>query len=156
MIKVDQDSLLQFLKSKSFDAKLQAETKQIYTLLSVQGRDFPLFIRIFEPSDLLQLLVFMPCQIKHGTHADLARLLHLINKELDIPGFGMDENAEVVFYRCMLPVPGKKIDEKLLETYLKSIQLICESISPPVIAVASGLATFAEIMKKANEQNTKR
>jgi hypothetical protein len=151
MIKVDLDSLLKFLAEKKYDAKLQNETKQIYVILSLEGREFPLFIRIFDSSDLLQLLVFMPCQIKHGVHADLARLLHLINKELDLPGFGMDENAAVTFYRCMLPIPNKKIDENLLETHLKSITLICESISPPVIAVASGLATFEEILKKANE-----
>lgn len=155
MIAVDQDSLLQFLKAKKYDAKLQGETKQLYMLLSAQGKDFPLFIRIFETSDLLQLLAFMPCQIKYGAHDDLARLLHLINKELDIPGFGMDENAGVVFYRCMLPVPGKKIDEALLETYIKSIQLICESISSPVLALASGVATYTEILQKVTSKNHK-
>ena len=151
MIKVDLKTLLKFLTDLNFDAKLQEDTKQIYVILKVSGREFPLFLRIFESSDLLQLLAFMPCQIKHGTHADLARLLHLINKELDIPGFGMDESAEVAFYRCMLPTPGKQIDKRLLETYVKSIELICESIAPPVIAVASGLATFSEILQKARE-----
>lgn len=151
MIKVDLNTLQKFLTDKNYDAKLQEETNQIYVILKVSGREFPLFLRIFESSDLLQLLAFMPCQIKHGTHADLARLLHLINKELDIPGFGMDESAGVTFYRCMLPIPGKQIDERLLETYIKSIELICESISPPIIAVAGGLATFSEILQKARE-----
>lgn len=155
MIKINLKSLQTFLTEKKYDAKLQEETKQIYIVLSVAGKEFPLFLRIFEASDLLQLLVFMPCQIKDGTQADLARLLHLINKELDIPGFGMDENSGVTFYRSMLPTPGKQIDEKLLETYVKSIELICDSISPPVIAVASGLATFTEILQKASENNTK-
>jgi hypothetical protein len=153
MIKVDLDSLFKFLSEKKYDPKVQNETKQIYILLNVNGREFPLFIRIFDSSNLLQLLVFMPCQIKPGVHNDLARLLHLINKELDLPGFGMDENAGVTFYRNMLPTPNKKIDTNLLEIFLKSIQLICESISPPVIAVAGGLATFEEILKQANESN---
>ncbi|MFQ5729728.1 MAG: YbjN domain-containing protein, partial [Waddliaceae bacterium] len=110
MMKVTLDALLKFLKKKNYDAKLQRETQQIYIILKLEEKEFPLFLRIFEQSDLLQLLVFMPIQIKPGTHADLARLLHLINKELDIPGFGMDENSEVAFYRCMLPTPEKKID----------------------------------------------
>lgn len=151
MMKVSLDNLLKFLEKRNYDAKLQNETQQIYHILKISGMEFPLFIRIFDQSDLLQLLVFMPAQIKPGTHADLARLLHLINKELDIPGFGMDENSGVAFYRLMLPIFGKKIDETLLETFLKSIQTICESISPSVIAVASGQISYGDILRKAKE-----
>jgi hypothetical protein len=152
-MKVSLDDLLKFLKKKNYDAKLQSETRQIYTILQFEGKEFPLFLRIFDQSDLLQLLVFMPTQIKPGTHADLARLLHLINKELDIPGFGMDENSGVAFYRCMLPTPGRKIDPELLGAYLKSIELICESVSPSVIAVAGGFASYGDILRAAKESS---
>ncbi len=145
------NNLQKYLSSKKYDASIQEETDQVLVLLKISGHDFPLFLRIFDDSDLLQLLVFMPTNIKPGTHSDLARLLHLLNKELDIPGFGMDEAQEVVFYRYMLPIPGKKIEEELLESYIKSIELICESISSSVIAVAAGVATYSEILRKIKE-----
>ena len=151
MIKVTLDSLQEYLRKKKHDVQLQKETQQLYIILKIEGKEFPLFLRIFEQSELLQLLVFMPTPIKPGTHADVARLLHLLNKELDIPGFGMDENTHLAFYRCMLPIPGKKIDETLFDAYFKSIELICESITAPVFAVASGLATYQEILQKAKE-----
>ncbi|HEY4832398.1 MAG TPA: YbjN domain-containing protein [Waddliaceae bacterium] len=151
MIQLNLNVLIKYLRDKHYDAQLQSETQQIYIILKIAGREFPLFIRIFEQSDLLQLLVFMPINIKQGAYADLARLLHQLNKELDIPGFGMDESAGVVFYRCMLPVLDKKIEESLLDSFLKSISVICESICPPIFTVASGSASYAEIIAKAKE-----
>lgn len=150
---VTNDSLVKFLQSKDFDAKLQTETNQVFVLIKIENYEFPLFLRIFDQSDLLQLLVFMPAQIKSGTHDDLARLMHLINKQLDIPGFGMDEDNGVAFYRVMLPILDGQIDDRLLDSFLKSIRMICESISPSVIAVASGLTTYSEMLRKAKEND---
>lgn len=150
-MKVTADNLISHLTHKGLDPKIQKETGQVYLIVKANEIEFPFFLRIFEQSELLQLLLFMPVNIKPGTHADLARLLHLINKELDIPGFGMDESAAVVFYRCMLPIPGADIPEKLLDTFIKSIELIAESITPPVIGVATGAATFADILAQAKE-----
>ena len=151
MIELNLSVLLKYLRDKQYDAQLQKETQQIYIILKIARKEFPLFIRIFEQSDLLQLLVFMPVNIKPGMHGDLARLLHHLNKELDIPGFGMDETAGVAFYRCMLPALDKKIEETMLDAFLKSIMVICESICPPVFAVANGTATYNEVLNKAKE-----
>ncbi len=149
MIPITNDALLQYLKGNQFDAQLQNDTNQLAVILNIIQKEFPLFLKIFEESGLLQLLVFMPAQIKDGTQNDLARLMHLINKELDIPGFGMDENTDTCFYRIMLPTVDMQIDTRLLESYLKSIQIICEQIAPSILAVATGIATFQEILQKA-------
>lgn len=148
MIEVTINSLLKYFNESGREATLQEETQQIYRILAVAGKEFPLFIRIFDQSSLLQLLVFMPSKIKAGTHGDLARLLHHMNKELDLPGFGMDENNEVVFYRCMLPTPQRKIQKDVLESFLKSIEVVCESFSPAILAVATGQTTYSEILQK--------
>lgn len=148
MIKVTNENLVEFLKQHKFDANIQNETGQVVVIIKIAGQDFPLFLRPFEGSGLLQFLVFIPSQIKHGTHNDLARLMHLVNKELDIPGFGMDEDSDTCFYRVMLPTIDNKIDEKILESYLKSLQLICEQIAPTVLAVANGAATFEDILRE--------
>lgn len=148
MISVTNKNLVEFLKQHKFDANIQNETGQVVVIFKISGQDFPLFLRPFEGSGLLQLLVFIPSQIKQGTHNDLARLMHLVNKELDIPGFGMDEDSDTCFYRVMLPTIDNKIDERILDSYLKSLQLICEQIAPTVLAVANGVATFEDILRK--------
>ena len=77
------------------------------------------------------MLVFIPIQLKPDAIHDVSRLLHMLNKEMDLPGFGMDENAGVVFYRLMIPAMNKKIDGDLLLAYLKTANNICELFTRP-------------------------
>ena len=144
-------ALLKFLNDRHYEAKIQTETQQIYAVLKIGGSEFPLFLKVYPSNELLQLLVFMPVPTKKGVEADLARLLHFINKELDLPGFGMDEQNGVAFYRCMIPSPEKKVDPTLLESYLKAIDAVCDQVAPAVLAVATGLKSFNEILDKARE-----
>lgn len=151
MITLSLESLNKFLQEKKFAPQIQTETNQIYLIFEINQRQFPLFFRILEGEDLLQLLVFMPCDTKEETNPDVARLLHLINKELDIPGFGMDEISGVIFYRVILHANKKKLDPSLLDAFLQSIQMLSETFFPVIAAVAHGAATFEEVLKKAKE-----
>jgi hypothetical protein len=146
--------LLDHVQKKGFHAELQAETEQIVILLKIGERECPLFMRIYEGGELLQLLAFLPCKVETGTLGDTARLLHHLNKELDIPGFGMDETASVVFYRCMIPAQNKQVDGALLDAFLNSIHIVCKSFAPIITAVAHGGAAFEEVLKKAREQSS--
>src|ERR1700722_19094980 len=103
MLCLTMDHLREYLIAQKFPVHFQQETNQIYMLYTIGGKEFPLFMRIFGDADLLQLLTFIPCHLHSNATNSLARLLHLLNKELDIPGFGMDEAAKFVFYRVMLP-----------------------------------------------------
>ncbi len=145
------DNIKKSLKKKNMDAQVQQETQQVYTILNLDGKEFPLFIRIYEQGDLLQLLAFLPFQLKKDTLNDVSRLLHLFNKELDIPGFGMDETSEVAFFRCMIPALDSTYDEKLLESYLDTIQTACQTFSTPIEAIAMGTVAFDDILKKIQE-----
>jgi hypothetical protein len=151
MINLDLTHLLENLRKKKYQAELQKKTNQIYIVFNFGDREFPLFIRIFEEGELLQLLAFIPCNMKEDTLSDTARLLHLLNKELDIPGFGMEETAFVIFYRCMLPAKKKQIDEELFDAYLNSIQIVCKSFAPIIAAIAYGASTFEDILKKTQQ-----
>lgn len=153
MISLTLDAILAYLSKKGMRAELQTETNQVVIIFKIGDREFPLFIRIFEGGELLQLLAFIPCNMKKSAFAETGRLLHLLNKELDIPGFGLDEDSSVVFYRCMLPVQGQQMSETLFNAYLNSIQLVCKSFSSVIATVAYGSATFEDILKKAREQN---
>ncbi len=147
MIKVSTESLLDFLKESKLDPHHQNETGQIHTLIRIGGKEFPLFIRYQENSALIQLLTFMPVAVKRGTQADLARVLHLLNKELDIPGFGIDEQSETCFYRIVLPYRNQSIEADILSSYLNAIRLICETFGPLIISVAVGSRTFQEVLR---------
>jgi hypothetical protein len=136
------------LLSKNHDIQYQEETNQLYMVMKVQGLDFPLFIRVYDEGDLLQLILFIPITLQPSTTPDLARLLHTLNKEIDIPGFGMDESSKVVFYRIMLPSYNKQIEEGLIEMFMSSLPLVAESFAPIIVTAASGNATYDEIMKK--------
>lgn len=151
MLTLSLDHIKKFLLEKKFDVQFQKETNQLYMLLKVEGHDFPVFIRIYDEGDLLQLILFIPCTIKAGAHAELGRLLHTLNKEIDIPGFGMDENAGVVFYRCMIPAFNKQIEEGLVEMFMQSLPLIAQSFTPVIITAATGNATYEQIMQKMEE-----
>ncbi|HEV8052489.1 MAG TPA: YbjN domain-containing protein [Parachlamydiaceae bacterium] len=153
MITLDLQKIRTYLKSQGIEAELQTETNQLCILLKSGEREYPLFIRIYEGGELLQLLAFLPCNTKTETLPETARMLHLLNKEIDTPGFGMDEDSEVVFYRCMIPVKDKQIDENILNSYMNATQVVCQSFAPVIAAVAYGAVTFDEVMKKSKEQS---
>jgi hypothetical protein len=152
MKKVTLKALQDYLRKKQYDASIQEETQQVFVLFKFDGREFPLFARILPEGSLLQLLVFMPTSFSKETVNDVARLLHLLNKELDLPGFGIDETAGVVFFRCMLPMHNGEIPDTVLDAFLNSMELVCKTFSPAIEAVASGAATYDEILKRAQEQ----
>lgn|GEM_PF-721623 len=171
MISINPESLLQFMQQHQYESGIQTDTQQVYTIFKMHQREYPLFLRAFDDGNLLQILVFIPNHLepngplspssesqKQGQNkaiiADLARLLHLFNKELDVPGFGMDEMAGVVFYRFMLPTPTKKTEEDLLLTCLKTAERVCEMFSKPIEAVSSGQMTLDQILARAQESGT--
>lgn len=155
MAELTTSDLVEILKKKDYDAKIQDETSQVYVILKLAEREFPLFGRVMEGGNLVQLLAFFPCNTKAETVNDTGRLLHMLNKELDIPGFGMDEKAGVVFYRCMVPTIDDQLPDTILDGFLNSIKIVCSTFSPAVEAVALGAATFEELMKNAEEQAAK-
>ncbi len=151
MIELNLNALLQFLKEQGLQASIQQETQQVYAPLQVEQREFPFFSRVFDQSGLLQLLVFIPCKLQDKTLSDVCRLLHMFNKELDIPGFGLDEVAGVVFFRCMVPGHDGEIPEDTVLSFLQTLKTVCNSFSPAVEAMAAGAITFDQMLAKAKE-----
>lgn len=151
MIDINSQNLLECLRQNQYEAELQEETEQVYTLLKINQQEYPLFIRIFDDGHLLQVLAFFPCPLNQDKIPDLARLLHLLNKELDMPGFGMDEMAGAIFYRLMLPTPMKKIEQDMLIAFVKTVEHVCKMFAPAIQALAMGQITLEDILSKARE-----
>lgn len=153
MISLNLNDILAYLNKHGMQAQIQTETEQIVMVFKIGDHEFPLFIRIFEGGELLQLLAFIPCKLKKSAIAETGRLLHLLNKELDVPGFGIDEDSSTVFYRCMLPIHNQQLDETLLNAYINSIQLVCKSFASVIASVAFGSITFEEMLEKTRKKH---
>lgn len=152
MLDVTVEAIFDYLKKKNLDPKIQSETEQVYFMLAIGQQQSPLFFRILDGGYLLQMLVFIPCPFDRHIVGDMARLLHILNKELDIPGFGMDETAGVIFYRFMLPVVDKKLDTHLFDAFLKTFEQVCNTFTPPIQAIGSGAASLDEILKQSQKK----
>lgn len=152
MIPLEIHALLSFFQQQGHAAEIQSETNQIYFPLKAGDREFPVFTRIFDESGLLQVLAFFPCSLEAKTISDMARLLHMFNKELDLPGFGMDELSGVVFFRWMMPTEKKQVPEQMLITFLTTLKTVCQTFTTVVQAVAAGAITFDALLEKAKSK----
>lgn len=150
--KATPESLQKFLADHGLTAQMQPETNQVYVLFKQLNQEFALFIRVYEGGDILQLLTFFPVQVPKERFATMARMLHLINKEVDLPGFGMDEVIGVVFHRIMIPMFDEgQVEETALLSYLEAIPTICQKFLPIIAGTASSELSYDEILKKTGK-----
>lgn len=139
------ENLLTYFQSKNENVVIQEETDQLLITVKVEKVEFPLFIRVSENQDLLQLLAFFPCNTKEGCEADTALTLHLLNKDLDIPGFGMDDLNGLIFYRCMVPCLDNQYQEAVVDKFFNAVKRICQSFLPLIYAMSQGNIKYQDI-----------
>jgi hypothetical protein len=149
MIPADIESLQQFLLSQGQKVELQKETQQLFIKHLFNGKEFPLFFRLYKGAKQLQLLVFFPIQFVSSRNPHMARFLHKLNKEIDLPGFGMDEEVGLVFHRTMLILKEGKIDPYQIDIYLDAIKPLCTQCYPVIAQLATSGLTYDEFTKNA-------
>lgn len=156
MIKTTNPDLVAFLKTRGHTASIQKDTDQIYLLFKIQDQEIPLFIRQNRESQILNLVCFSPCLMSPKAPPEMGRLLHLLNKEIDLPGFGMDEAPNLVFYRVPLFTYKDEIDEELFYTILTSMPKVIEMFQPVIAAVATGtkFEVIADVVRKQMQSMT--
>jgi hypothetical protein len=150
-MKMDNKELTASLEKFGLKASEQPETKQLLTKFSINGFEYPMFIRQLTGGNLLQVLTFIPCTIENEALFDLSRLLHMINKELDMPGFCCDEESKTVFYRVVVPCVNGQVDEPLFHAFLNVTKHVCEMFGTIVQAIAVKAMSLDEMMSKAKE-----
>jgi hypothetical protein len=150
-MKMDNKELTASLEKFGLKATEQPETKQLLTKFSINGYEYPMFIRQLTGGNLLQVLTFIPCTIDKDALFDLGRLLHMVNKELDMPGFCCDEESKTVFYRVVVPCVNGQVDEGLFHAFLNVTKHVCEMFGTIVQAVAVKAMSLDEMMSKAKE-----
>ncbi len=149
--KVNEHNILETLKKAGMEPETQPDTNQILVFFKQEETKFPLFIRILHDGELLQLMTFIPCNVDQEHAADLGRFMHMLNKELDMPGFGMDEESKTAFYRIMLPTLQKEFHPDALQAYIRTTEIVCHSFATMIEAVAIGAVSLEEIIAKADD-----
>ena len=154
-MKVSLDTLRAALKSKGVEAIVQKETNQLYFSFEKDGQQFGTFIRLLDGDHILQFMTFIPIQVQEKAIANTARFLHLANKELDLPGFCLDEASNTVFYRVVIPLLNSEMDDTLLYAYLHTSQDVCTTFCSLIQALGIGVMTMDEVvahLKKREQQ----
>lgn len=146
-IPLDLKKIESALKEAGLNPHFQKETKQLYLVYQWEQLEFPLFIKVGDEKKTLQILVFFPGTIKDKQISDMSRLLHMLNKEIDIPGFGLDEGSALAFYRTVLPAFKEVIPEETLTAYLTAIPVICQTYAGAILGLAKGTLTLDKILK---------
>jgi len=142
------NAILQNLKSLGYKVEFQEETDQVYYLIAHEGKSIPIFIKSISDGMVVQVVAFYPFKSEVNAHPDLARFLHLMNKDIDMPGYGMDENSRAVFYRLSIPTFEKKLKISLLTTYLNTIEKVSRDTMNSIAPIANGSITFKELIDK--------
>lgn len=153
-MKVNEHNFLESLKKLNMEGKVQQETNQVYTVFKNEKKEYPIFLRSLHDGELLQILTFIPCRIEASKMSEVSRFLHMLNKELDMPGFCLDENSMTVFYRLVLPTLKKEYNEEMFAAFINTSQTVCKSFAIAIEALAIGAMSLEEITKKAQELKT--
>ena len=143
--------IVESLKRLGMKADRQEKSNQIVSAFSHNGFEYPMFIRELDGGNLLQVLTFVPCTLQKEAVQDTSRLLHMVNKELDMPGFCCDEESKTVFYRVVIPFTNKNFDELLFCAYVNTTQQICGMFGTVIRAIAVNAMTLEEMLKEAHE-----
>jgi hypothetical protein len=145
MIHLKLEDLLRHLK-KTHEAELQKENKQIAIMLKIDQQEVPLFVGVLHDT-LVQMIAYLPFEIKADSIAEVARFLHLLNKQLDLPGFGMDEQASLLFYRAVIPCLKPEVDAELFDAYLRTLQNAVHTVLEGIKQAGDGKSPIAQAAK---------
>ncbi|SPN73543.1 Uncharacterized conserved protein,Family of unknown function (DUF1790) [Chlamydia serpentis] len=149
---LNQNNLTKFLKNSDQEPLLERESGLIYINIQANDNDLPLFFVIRNEGEILQLICYLPYQLYDAHKGPTARLLHLLNRDIDIPGFGMDEEQGLIFYRLVLPCLNGEIHDTLLRIYIDTIKLVCDSFSHAIGLISSGNMNLDELRRQALQE----
>ncbi|MGR3951738.1 MAG: YbjN domain-containing protein [Chlamydia sp.] len=150
-MKATQKALAEVMKRLSYTTKIHDKTDQIHTSYIYEENEYHIFIGSLNDGNFVQLITFIPCVVVDTSINDVCRFLHIVNKELDTPGFCYDEETKTVLYRIVIPCIRKEIHEELFEAYLHASKNTCETFGTVVQALAIGAMSLNEVFEKMVE-----
>ncbi|QXE27202.1 YbjN domain-containing protein [Chlamydia buteonis] len=149
---LNQNNLSKYLTHAGLEPLLERESGLTYINIQAEDHELPLFFVIRNEGEILQMICYFPYQLYDNQREATARLLHLLNRDVDIPGFGMDEEQGLIFYRLVIPCLQGEINEILLRVYIDTIRLVCDSFSHSIGLISSGNMNLDELKKQARKE----
>lgn len=150
-MKLTTDNLKEHLISSKLHPHVQPETNQLYYTHKSNAGEYVIFLRIYEDDDKLQIMTFLPPQVLEDRFEVVGRILHHFNKEIDLPGFGLDEKMGLTYHRIMMLAPEGNLEETHLECYLNAIPLLCDHFLPAISLAASSPLTYNELTQRVKK-----
>ena len=147
MIPATLEALQIFCSARYQIADLIPKEPVVHTHFKHPFGDFPILLRLISQKQILQILAILPGFFTPQTAPEVARILHMINRDSQLPGFGMDEREFKVFYRLHFPLTGNKIDPQVLKNYFQEVEECCPNMLPVIVQVASGELTCDEALR---------
>lgn len=101
-------------------------------------------------SDLfrVQFQVGFPFNIQSEATAQIASLICYLNRQIELPGFEMNEIDLQLFYRYILLYGEKKFNKQLCISIVGLIMLLLELFTSTLERVSSGEATFNDLLEE--------
>ena len=140
---LDQDGILQFLNTLKLSPELEPTSKQVFIKKKHEDQEFVIFFTIRGAS--LQIICYFPYAAPKEKFVDVARLLHIFNRDIDMPGFCLDEREGLIFYRNVIPSLDGSVDEKLALSYLGAQKNVIETFHKAILGVVTGQLKIDEI-----------
>ncbi|MFN0065633.1 MAG: YbjN domain-containing protein [Chlamydiales bacterium] len=144
---LDPAGLDAFLKKHGLEPQIEAESGQLYISRVHEGQEIYTFMTIAHAATLFQIMTYFPIALQKTSLNDTARLLHLFNRDVDMPGFCIDEKLGLIFYRSVLPSFNKTLEERVVMTYLGAHKGILETFFTPVVSVVLGQLKVEDVLK---------
>lgn len=175
MINADLNLIKDLLERLNYKCKILEKTEaipanQLVVELDrdIQGRDRYLVIRVANQNlasqdalfgikstprnyQELQLISSLPFFVNDEKIPDISRLILLLNKGLELPGFEFSEVDRLIYYRYAFVVPEDALDERILLSIIGMIQFVLEAFNDLFEAVATGTLTFQEVVEEAQQ-----
>lgn len=152
MTELTYPNLKQHLAKKFPQIAMEPQGNQLLATMIIGNKDYPFFVRIFDEGVVYQLIAFIPCSWHSHYTPQMAQLLHLLNKELEIPGFGLDDTIRIAFFRAMLFAKNSHFDEQLLDAMVEAVEVACETFTPVITQVANGELSYLDVVRLAKEK----
>ena len=98
-------------------------------------------------TDLLQLFIRLPIEVKSETIGDLSRLLHMINWSTPIGSFGVNESQKLLYYRHVIECMADGPRPELVVDVVNGMDLYVKQRFDILQTVSSGEKSLAAVLE---------
>ena len=99
-------------------------------------------------TDLLQLFIRLPIEVKEETASDISRLLHMINWSTPIGAFGVNESQKLLYYRHVIECMSDGPQPELVVDVVNGMDLYVKQRFEILQIVSSGEKSLLSVLEE--------